>query len=190
MVEITKFDPLVHHRHSFRMKGYDYSLAGAYFVTITTHQRIYLFGDVVKDEIVLNPYGRVAFEQWIRLGKRFHQSDFSKFVIMPNYIHGIISIVRGAAEESQVSSVQNPPLRPYLTKLASNSLGVIVRAYKAAVTYRINAMRGFTDPPIWQRNYYDHIIRNEEDYEAIWNYIETNPRKWIDDRLNPYPATM
>jgi putative transposase len=69
-------------------------------------------------------------------------------------------------------------------------LGVIVRAYKAAVTYRINAMLGFTDPPIWQRNYYDYIIRNDKDYEAVWNYIETNPRKWIDDRLNPYPATM
>jgi putative transposase len=64
-----------------------------------------------------------------------------------------------------------------------------VRAYKASVTYRINVMRGFTDPPVWQRNYYDHIIRNEKDYEAIWNYIETNPRNWIDDRFNPYPTS-
>jgi len=76
---------------------------------------------------------------------------------MPNHIHGIISIVRGAGENPQ-----------------------------SAVTYRKKAMRGLTDPPIWQRNYYDHIIRNDMDYEAIWNYIETNPTKWIDDRLNPY----
>jgi putative transposase len=134
--------------------------------------------------------GGITFEQWVRLEKRFRQSDFSKFVIMPNHIHGIISIVRGAGEDFEHWRFGIPPLRPSLAKLASNSLGVIVRAYKAAVTYRINAMRGFTDPPIWQRNYYDYIIRNDKDYEAVWNYIETNPRKWIDDRLNPYPATM
>ena len=70
------------------------------------------------------------------------------------------------------------------------SLGAIVRAYKAAVTYRINIMRGFTKPPVWQRNYYDQIIRNEKDYENIWNYIETNPLKWMGDRYNPSPSSI
>jgi REP element-mobilizing transposase RayT len=190
MVDINKFDPLKQRRHSIRMKGYDYSLAGAYFVTIVTYQRRCLFGEIVNGDIILNPSGRFAFEQWTRLGKRFQQSDFSTFVIMPNHAHGIIYLVRGAGEESQTADVQIPPLRLYLIpNVTPGSLGAIVRAYKAAVTYRINALRGFTDSPIWQRNYYEHIIRNEKDYETIWNYIETNPRKWMDDQLNLYPTS-
>ncbi|MFZ2095703.1 MAG: hypothetical protein WAV05_03610 [Anaerolineales bacterium] len=101
-------------------------------------------------------------------------------------IHGIILIVSGAGEESRRVGVNNPPLRPYRTiNVASGSLGAIVRAYKASVTVRINAMRGSSEPPIWQSNYYDHIIRNETEYEKIWSYIETNPIKWSDDRLFP-----
>jgi putative transposase len=81
------------------MKGYGYSLAGAYFITIVTYQRRCLFGEVANGEMILNPDGDVTFEQWIRLRKRFRPSDFSTFVIMPNHIHGIIYIVRGAGEE-------------------------------------------------------------------------------------------
>jgi REP element-mobilizing transposase RayT len=190
MVESKKFDPLKSHRSSIRMKGYDYSLADAFFVTIVTYQRLCLFGKVVNGGIKLNPYGSIAFEQWKRLEKRFLQSDFSTFVIMPNHIHGIINIVRGAGEGFDHEPFGNPPLRPYfIPKVTPGSLGAIVRAYKAAVTYRINAMRGFNAPPVWQRNYFDRIIRNEKDYETIWNYIETNPRKWMDDQLNPYPTS-
>ena len=176
MDEIKKFKPLIQSRRSIRIKGYDYSLAGAYFVTIATYQRVCLFGKVVNGVILLNPYGSIAFEQWTRLGKRFRLSNFSTFVIMPNHIHGIINIDMGAGEESLKSHDQISPLRPSLPNVASGSLGAIVRAYKASVTYRINVMRGFTYPPVWQRNYYDHIICNEKDYENIWNYIETNPR--------------
>jgi hypothetical protein len=64
-------------------------------------------------------------------------------------------------------------------------LGAIVRAYKASVAFRINAIRGSATPPVWQRNYHDHIVRNEREYEAIWNYIDTNPANWVDDQLNP-----
>jgi putative transposase len=86
---------------------------------------------------------------------------------------------------------QIPPQRPYtFPYVTPGSLGAIVRAYMAAVTYRINAMRGFSDPPVWQRNYYEHIIRNEKDYESIWNYIETNPCNWMDDQFNPYPTSV
>lgn len=169
-----------------RMRGYDYSLEGAYFVTIATDQRICLFGEVVNGEISLNPYGNIAFEQWIRLKQRFLPSDFSTFVILPNHIHRIIHIVRGAGDESIKIDVQIPPQRPYeYLHVTPGSLGAIVRAYKASVTYRINAIRGFTNPPVWQRNYYEHIIRNEQEYETIWNYIETNPETWMDDKLNP-----
>jgi putative transposase len=99
MVGIKKHNRKNQHRHSIRMKSYDYSLAGAYFVTIATYQRLCLFGKVVNGDITLNQYGTIAFEQWIRLEKRFILSDHSAFVIMPNHIHGIICIVRGAGEE-------------------------------------------------------------------------------------------
>lgn len=173
-------------RRSIRMKGYDYSLAGAYFVTIATYQRLCLFGEVANGDIQLNQFGGIAFDQWIRLEKRFLLSDHSTFVIMPSHIHGIVHIVRGAGEESQMAHDQIPPLRPYIIpNTVPGALGTIIRAYKASVTYRINAIRGFTYPPVWQRNYYEHVIRNEKEYEDIWNYIEANPMNWMDDSLNP-----
>jgi len=179
-------NPLKNKRHSLRMKGYDYSLEGAYFVTIATYQRVCLFGEATNGKIVLNTNGNIAFEQWIRLQQRFLPSNFPKLVIMPNHIHGIIHIVRGAGEEYGQVTFGIPPQRPYsYSRVTSSSLGVIVRAYKASVTYRINAMRGYTNPPIWQRNYYDHIIRNEQEYQVIWDYIDTNPETWTDDQLHP-----
>jgi putative transposase len=173
------------HRRSIRMKCYDYSLAGAYFITIATHQRLCLFGEVANGEIKLNQLGSIAFDQWTRLEKRFLLSDYSIFVIMPNHIHGIINIVRGAGEGFSHERFRIPPLRPYISSnCVPGSLGTIIRAYKASVTYRINAMRGYTYPKVWQRNYYEHIIRNEKEYEDTWKYIEANPDNWMNDQLN------
>jgi putative transposase len=107
------YNPKIHHRRSIRMRGYDYSLEGRYFVTITTFNRIHLFGEVVNGEIRLNAYGNIAHEQWIRLRKRFSPSDFEPFVIMPNHIHGIIHIARGAGEKFEHDSSGTPPQRPY-----------------------------------------------------------------------------
>jgi putative transposase len=178
------YNPKIHHRRSIRMRGYDYSLEGRYFVTITTFNRIHLFGEVVNGEIRLNAYGNIAHEQWIRLRKRFLPSDFEPFVIMPNHIHGIIHIVRGAGEKFEHDSTGNPPQRPYEDlHVTPGSLGAIVRAYKVSVTYRINAIRGYTNPPVWQRNYYEHIIRNEMEYKQIKDYIEANPAAWVEDRF-------
>jgi putative transposase len=113
MPEKSKFNPLKDKRHSLRMRGYDYSIEGVYFVTIATYPRVCLLGKADNGKIVLNTYGKIAFEQWIRLQQRFRPSDFPKFVIMPNHIHGIIHIVRGAGEEFQLTSSRIPPLRPY-----------------------------------------------------------------------------
>jgi REP element-mobilizing transposase RayT len=104
---------------------------------------------------------------------------------MPNHIHGIISVSKGAGEDIQNNPDLNFPLRPYAkAQVIPGSLGAIVRAYKSSVTFRINASRGVSTPPIWQRNYYDHIIRNENDYQNIWNYIEANPEKWEEDQFH------
>src|SRR4030042_2175710 len=108
-----------HHRRSIRMKGYDYSLAGGYFITVVTYQRSCIFGEVVNGEVKLNQYGSVAFQQWIRLGKRFKRSSFLTFTIMPNHVHAIVCIVRGAGGYFQRIHVQIPPLRPYHIPIAT-----------------------------------------------------------------------
>jgi REP element-mobilizing transposase RayT len=95
------YNPVQQYRHSNRLKGYDYTLAGAYFVTIVTYQHLCLFGEVIKGEVKLNSYGMIAIEQWKRLEKRFPLSDISTFVIMPNHIHGIIYLTQGAGEDNQ-----------------------------------------------------------------------------------------
>jgi putative transposase len=175
-----------YHRRSIRMRGYDYSLEGAYFITICTYQRLNLFGEVMNGAMQLNPYGIIVGEQWVRLEKRFPQSIFEHYMIMPNHIHGIIHIVKGAGEEFEQVISRIPPQRPYSDKaVIPPALGVIVRAYKASVSYRINAVRGVTKPPVWQRNYYDHIVRNKQELNQIWNYIDINPQSWFEDQLNP-----
>lgn len=190
MVRFDDHDLKSQRRRSIRLKGYDYSLAGAYFTTIATYQKTCFFGEVVNGDVTLNQYGNIAYEQWIQLSKRFMRCNFSVFIVMPNHIHGIIHILnsavgKGAGEAPRDAVGQIPPLRPYaIPRITSGSLGAIMRAYKASVTYRINAIRGFTEPPVWQRNYFEHIIRNDKEYLDICNYIETNPLNWENDRLH------
>ena len=184
-----KFDPQTHHRRSIRLDGYDYTQAGAYFVTISAWQRECLFGEVVEGEMRLNTAGKIANEQWVKLGRRFTGGDFSLYVIMPNHVHGIIVLdgaSRGAGEEFQCQDSFNPPLRPYVNPhVVPGSLGAIVRAYKASVSFRIHAMQGYDETPIWQRNYYEHIIRDDADFHRIAEYIQDNPRRWTQDQLHP-----
>jgi len=99
-------------------------------------------------------------------------------------------IVRGAGEEIKELHVQNPPQRPYVyPSVAAGSLGAIIRSYKASVSFRVNAMRGITHPPIWLCNYYEHIIRDYKEYSEIWKYVQENPRRWIDDKFFLFPPS-
>lgn len=176
-------------RQSIRLRDYDYSVEGAYFVTLVTYHRLCLFGSKSNGEIELNPSGRIAFDQWTQLGNRFPQSDFSTFVIMPNHVHGIIYINRCAGEDIHKLDIQDNTVEPSkIPPITPRSLGAIVRAYKASVSFRINAMRGFSYPPIWQRNYYEQIICNEKEFENICKYIEANPERWDEDQLRPSNA--
>ncbi len=174
-----------HNRQSFRLKDHDYSTESAYFITLITYHRVHLFGSIMRGEMQLNPSGMIAYEQWVHLGKRFTQSDFSSFVIMPNHVHGIVFITSGAKE----STLMNQDLfTPQPNRKKTNNtpllLGTIVQAYKASVTFRINALRGFTHTPVWQRNYYEKIIYNQIEYENIWKYIIANPDRWEEDQLH------
>jgi REP-associated tyrosine transposase len=196
----TQYNPEKHHRRSIRLAGYDYRQSGAYFVTIVTQNRICVFGDVTDEEIVLNDTGRISQASWIGLSSRFPTVSLDSFVVMPNHIHGIITVgARFIAPDSaqfiapDSDSVQfiAPVSAPHnhvgiAREGAMNrapTLGEIVRAFKAASTRMI---RQTANPSFaWQRNYYEHIIREEESLNRIRQYILENPARWEIDRENP-----
>ena len=181
-----RYDPEKHHRHSIRLKYWDYSRTGAYFVTIVTYGRELLFGQVVDGEIRLTQFGEIARVEWKASADIRDEIRLDVFVVMPNHIHGIVWI-EGDDAIGAVGAHGRAPLRRSLWR-PPRSLGSFVAGYKAAVAKRINAIRGTPGMPVWQRNYYEHIIRNERELEAIRRYILENPAHWAEDMENPYKA--
>ncbi len=185
-----KFDPNIHHRRSIRLQGYDYSQAGAYFVTIITIGRECLFGEIAGGEVVLNAWGQIVQKWWDDLPKHFPGIETGAFVIMPNHVHGIIIIHdrRGAVpapniDDATIWGGETPPLP---TK--KPTLGQIVAYFKYKSTKEINALVGAgVVTKLWQRNYYERIIRNDREMDAIWRYIEANPENWAQDKDNIHP---
>ncbi|GIV55247.1 MAG: hypothetical protein KatS3mg040_0015 [Candidatus Kapaibacterium sp.] len=192
------YDPEQHHRRSIRLPGYDYVQAGGYFITICTHDRTNMFGEVVDGEMQVNAVGEVVCEEWFRTAqiRPYVRLYDDEFVVMPNHIHGIIWIInddvgatRRVAPTRRVAhrvgathrvAPTDPPRGP-----ASGSIGAIVGQFKSITTKRINALRGTPGAPVWQRNYYEHIIRTEDALQRIRQYIVTNPLRWLLDRENP-----
>ena len=174
------------HRHSIRLPGYDYSQAGAYFVTICTYHRQLLFGEIHDGEMQLNASGRMVSAQWLQLSCRFTDLELVEFVIMPNHIHGILVITgRGEASSEEISASANmlvtdaSPLRPNGT--VPGSIGATIQNFKSITSRKINKLSGKSKEPVWQRNYYEHVIRDETDYQAIHDYILSNPLNWEKD---------
>jgi len=183
---MTEFDPKIHHRRSIRLKGYDYSEVGAYFVTIVTQGRVALFGEVVNGEMRLNRYGEIVQKWWDDIPRHFPNVETGAFIVMPNHVHGIIMIGddrRGTVPVPQEDGTtqkggETPPLQ-------KPTLGQIVAYFKYQSTKEINAIEGGPVTKLWQRNYYEHIIRNQHDLELTWLYIESNPAQWETDDENP-----
>jgi REP element-mobilizing transposase RayT len=167
-----------HRRRSIRLKDYDYSQAGAYFVTICTHKKECVFGNIVDGKMVLNEYGKVVQEEWYRSAKIRCEVELDAFVVMPNHIHGIVTIV--GAQGLAPLQHGHPPLQRRL-----RSLSTFITGFKSAATRRINNLRGSPYMAVWQRNYYEHVIRNEDDLSEIREYIVNNPLKWDLDSENP-----
>ena len=178
-----KFDPFKHNRRSMRLRGYDYSQAGAYFVTICVQHHQCLFGDVVNAEMDWNDLGMIANECWQASREHFPFVELDQYVVMPNHMHGIVVITTPSASVGATHAslpMHQPPNGPQ-----PGSLGAIIGSYKSAVSKRINELRDSRGAPIWQRNYYDHIIRNEREWDAIAKYIYENPARWNSDADNP-----
>ncbi len=169
-------DPSQSSRKSIRLKEYDYSQAGAYFVTVCTKHREILFGDIQGDGVRLNPLGLAVKECWERLPQHYSFLELDAFTVMPNHIHGIVMITG--------NSNVGAGFKPAPTG-KRHALGEIVRALKTFSARRINDLRGTIGTPVWQRNYYEHIIRNEIDLSETREYIQNNPLKWLEDEDHP-----
>ena len=138
-------------------------------------------GGVKEDVIILSSWGRVAYDYYREIPKHFPMVELDQFVIMPNHIHGII-IIRDDKTSSEESDVGALHAAPYPSTVKNSSLGIVIRSYKSSVTRKINRLRKTPGGRIWQRNYYDHIVRNEKEYVYICEYIRFNPQKWSEDR--------
>jgi REP element-mobilizing transposase RayT len=166
-------------RRPLRLPGFDYSGEGAYFVTICTRNREYLFGAVVDGEMRLNNVGRVVQTVWGGLSDRFPTIELDAFVVMPNHVHGILGVGAGLAPPRRGAASSAP------TRFASTTLGTVVRAFKSISAISVNRLLSRSGQPLWQGSYYEHIIRDEESLNRIREYIETSPLRWQLDRENP-----
>jgi REP element-mobilizing transposase RayT len=186
----AQYNPERHHRRSIRLRGYDYTWLGAHFVTICTYERACLFGEVVDGEMRLNEYGQIVREEWFQTAvvRPYVVLYPDEFVVMPNHVHGIIWIVGdGDGGVVGIENIVGAQRRCAPTATGHDGGGVtttVVRSFKSATTKRINEHRS-TLGAVWQRNYYEHIIRNEESLQCIRRYIQANPLRWHLDRENP-----
>jgi REP element-mobilizing transposase RayT len=167
-----------HNRRSIRLDGYDYAQPGAYFVTVCTRDRTCLFGHVVNGEMHLNEASEIAQRCWEDIPHHFPLVELDAFVVMPNHVHGVIVVPgRGTACRA--------PTTEQFAKPSVGSIPTIVRSYKSSVTRYVNLARGAPGTPVWQRNYYEHVVRNEAELMAIREYILANAARWDDDENNP-----
>ncbi|MDP2103666.1 MAG: transposase [Candidatus Gracilibacteria bacterium] len=215
-----KYNPHIHNRQTIRLRGYDYSQDGAYFVTICVQNRERLFGEVVDGVMGLNDAGRMIQSIWDELGERFHNIRLDECVVMPNHFHGIIFInsnvgaplvgaLMNNADDNRVGTRPTPTNdvmndgidsmdgagtrpAPSVRVPRVGTLGEIVGAFKSITTFEYtNGVKNDNWPPfggkLWQRNYYEHIIRDETSLEKIRTYIIDNPHNWETDDLNTNP---
>jgi putative transposase len=209
---VNNYNPNNHHRKSIRLRGYDYSGSGLYYITICTFDKICLFGKInnttnikfttcVRHQVILSTAGEIANSCWMSIPEHFPNAILHEYIVMPNHVHGIIELskksvgsvgvenfqpLQSLPDISRNVGVQNfeplhnePQRRNEYQKIIPHSIGSIVRGFKTGVTKWI---RNNTDiEKIWQRNYYEHIIRNDHSYEQIADYILENPDNWQND---------
>jgi REP element-mobilizing transposase RayT len=215
------YNPAIHHRRSIRLKGYDYSQSGLYFVTICCQDRICRFGKIENGEMVLNDFGKIAYNEWGKLPERYPNMFLDVFQIMPNHIHGIIAlgeirtvgatlavalnnnavalnndtiilnndnntIAHDNGAGASPAPTTNAPNNNTVAPTVAPTVGAIVGAYKSLVANKcleIYKLHGEYMGKLLQRDYWEHIIRNEQSYQRIANYIVNNPEHWENDNF-------
>ena len=183
------YNPEIHHRRSIRLKDYDYASAGAYFVTLCVQNRECLFGSITDVEIELCASGKMICETWKQLPENYPSVEIDDYVVMPNHFHGIIIIGTrpfGGLGDGAACLLRGHPQGGAPTL----SLPDVVHRFKSLTTarYRQGVVQYGWQPfygRLWQRNYYEHVIRNEDELDDIRKYIDENPRKWDHDENNP-----
>ncbi|NJD23597.1 MAG: transposase [Melioribacter sp.] len=170
-------------RHSIRLKEFDYSQPSWYYITICTYQMIPRFGEIRNEKMLLNDVGIIIDDEWNKTKLIRSNIDLDFYVIMPNHLHGIIII-----NESGRGVSQYAPTTDDMFHSPSHTLGAIIRGFKSSSTKRINIKLCTPNKPLWQRNYYERIIRNEKELYHIRNYIQQNILKW--DMGKNIPANM
>jgi len=206
---------------SIRLLGYDYSQPGAYFITIVTHNRQCSFGNIIDDEMMLNEFGVLVQNEWLKTGIIRPNINIDAFVVMPNHLHGIIIITDNDNGHSRDSRDSRDSRRDTLQRVSTitdtitdtdtdtitdtemgtetdtgtieqfgkptkNSIPTIVRSFKSTTTKQINQMRQTPMQPLWQRNYFEHVIRDDNELTRIHQYIINNSKRWEEDNLNKF----
>ena len=207
-----KYNLKIHHRRSIRLKGYDYSKAGLYFITIVVKDRMHLFGEIENDKMNLNEAGEMIDNEWLKIPQRFTNTKLHEYQVMPNHFHAILEITpvgstlvvdpetetvnqmgqpRGLPQRSPDPLPQRSPnpMAGSIPEIKNKSLGDMVGAFESITT--VEYIRGVKSKKwqpfngkLWQRNYWEHIIRNEEEYQRISNYIRNNPSNWTEDKFS------
>ena len=197
----TKKREQYHSRKQIRLTGYDYSLPGYYFVTVCTQERKNILGKIVNEEMKLNKYGEIVKNEWLKTPQIRKYIDLDEFQIMPNHLHAIIVINNSVGaychtpaaaychtpanrKQTTNTGLCNKPLQKPWYQSPSIGLGAIIRGFKSATAKQINQLRNTPQQPVWQRGFYEHIIRNEEELAKIQEYINLNPLMWLKDENN------
>jgi putative transposase len=189
------YNPDIHHRRSIRLREFDYSSIGGYFVTTCVQNRECLFGDVIDGIMVLNDAGRLVESVWHGLTERFLSLELDAFIVMPNHVHFIVNVAvpgeyDGVARENLATQGCAPTFNLHTMENKTDqgrapALDRVVGAFKSISATQINRLLSRTGQPLWQRNYYERVIRNESELQGLRDYIIHNPLKWADDTENP-----
>jgi len=169
-------------RRSIRLRGYDYSQAGAYFVTICVHGHESMFGEIVDGRWGPNEFGKIVQEEWERTGALRDNVTLDDFVVMPDHLHGIIRLAGwGTARRAPTDTPSALVASERVGSPVTGSIPTIVRAFKSAVTRRVNELRQTPGGVVWQRGFYEHVIRSEDGLLRLREYIRSNPLRWLDE---------
>ncbi len=192
------YDKYRTHHTSRRLRGYSYTRPAAYFVTVCTKDRVCLFGEITDGQMRLNEIGQIVDEEWRRSEALREEVTLDVHVVMPNHVHGVVVIAPSDGEVdphgydlmpgdrgSDMARHVATSSKPQFGNPEAGSLGTIVGAFKSAATRRINASRNTPGATVWQRNYHDRILRDEDEWRRCRQYIETNPARWIEDENHP-----